>query len=120
MLTGRVMDIRWRTRNEPGHASSPLPTAAGAGSDHSPDAVLQQLVLEARDPHWSPLASARRLSGYADSDLQLLRASRAGLGTATDAEPRSVRTRALATLTIAIADLEDRAGGRERKDPTVP
>ena len=75
----------------------------------SPRWLLLHLLRETRDPAWSPLAAARRLIGYADSDLDLLRTARARLVQAAPPGARSngSHARALATLNIAIADLNE-------------
>lgn len=72
-------------------------------------AVLLPLEGEAQDPHWSPLAAARRLVAHVNGDLNLLYATRARLR-----EPQAARSlggghaaRVQVTLHIAIADLEE-------------
>ena len=73
--------------------------------------ILLHLIREARDPAWSPLTAARRLIAHADSDLHLLRATRARLVQAAppgSAPMSGSYARALATLNIAIADLSDK------------
>lgn len=90
-------------------------------SRQSPRGVLLHLIREAREPYWSPLASARRLVARAGSDLDLLRAVLVRLH-AVDREAGTVHQRALATITIAIAELEESHPGEtpEKGNPTVP
>jgi hypothetical protein len=71
--------------------------------------ILMLLMREAEHPTWSVLTPARRVIWYADSNLDLLRAARALLiqGAASDTHPASSQARALVTVDIAIADLNE-------------
>lgn len=65
------------------------------------------LVREATRPDWSPLAAARRLNDYARDDLRILRRTHARLQRLGHQYPARVQRRALVTICIAIADLEE-------------
>lgn len=79
--------------------------------------VLLHLVRDVRDPRWRPLSGARRLAEYAHHDLALLRAARARLQSTADRQPGPIYVRAMATLCIAIADLEE---ARAAEEPALP
>jgi hypothetical protein len=82
-------------------------------------------MREAEDPTWSPLVPARRMTWYADRDIDLLRTARAQLvqGAPSDARPGGSHARALATLSIAIADVNETYAKKKDHPPgdsTVP
>ena len=99
----------------------PLVRSARVVPRGSPRWLLLHLLRETRDPDWSPLAAARRLIGYADSDLDLLRTTRARLVQAAPpgTRPNGRHARALATLNIAIADLSETPASTNRPEPGI-
>jgi hypothetical protein len=70
-------------------------------------ALHAYLVREATRSDWSPLAAARRLTDYARVDLMILRRTHAELLRVGHQYPVLVQRRALVTILIAIADLEE-------------
>ena len=90
--------------------SQAVPTVEVVPPGSARPILLQHLMREARDPSWSPLASARRMIGYADNNINLLRTARTRLIQVAPPDTRrsSSHARALATINIAIADLNER------------
>lgn len=82
-------------------------------------AVLLYAVQAACSPHWSPLAPARWLAESEGLDPATVRTALEELRQA-NGHPARWRTRALATLTIALADLETRGAGPEGAAGTAP
>lgn len=80
--------------------------------------VLLYLVRDAQRPDWSPLAAARRLIDYSGTDLELLRSTRRKLEAVADHYGKATRAHALATIIVAIAELEER--GPEDASPPAP
>lgn len=80
------------------------------------EAVLLHVLREALDPGWTPLGAAHRLLERVHGDLRALRVARARLAAAANGGITVSQARALATLNIAIADLEEREDGTDEAD----
>ena len=77
-------------------------------SPRSPHGILLRVIQEVLDPDWSPAAAAKSIVSHARGELGPLRAARRHLLTATMDRVTVSGTRALATLNMAIAEIEDR------------
>ena len=91
---------------------------AGLSSRPNPQAVLLYVIREALQPDWSPLVSGRRLAVYAQKDLGVLRLARARLLHSALGRLTPCQSRAVASLSVAISDIEDSIG--EGEEGAVP
>lgn len=80
------------------------------GSIHEPvassDVMALRVLAEAISPDWSLLKTALRVAAYADGDDALLQDVRSRIA-ADITQGRYVQARALATLTVAIAEVQE-------------
>jgi hypothetical protein len=75
----------------------------------STQGVLLRVVREVLDPQWSLGPAARALAEHVGSDLEPLRAARVHLLAATLDRATLTQAKALATLNVAILEIEARA-----------
>jgi hypothetical protein len=70
--------------------------------------VLIRVVHEARSPDWSAVAAGQALAAHVEGDVRRLRAARVHLLVASSDRPTVCDERALATIDVAITELEGR------------
>lgn len=80
-------------------------------------AVVLKAVRNALLVGWAPTAAARTLLEYVDGDTALLRQARLRLRSTAIGRPTLVRARAIASLNIAIATLDEEAGPGSGEQP---
>ncbi len=105
--SGAAADRRPTSLGDPRRVARTVPARSTSG-------VLAHLVRVSLDPGWTPLASARRLVDHVQGDQVVLRRARMRLRGAMGARIGVTQARALATLVIAIAELEEATDGPRR------